>query len=280
MSNLHHGTSSWSSKDWVGPLYPEGTPPGDFLTVYSEHFPAVEADVTYYRLPDERLVDGWRRKTPEGFQLCAKFPRSIVHGGEGKAPDPDRVLVPDAVLPDTERFLEVMSRLGSRLGPLVLQFPYFNQRAFKELGPFLERLTRYLDLLPGGLRYGVEVRNRQWLQPDLLDVLRQRNVALVLVDLAYMPHPAGLQDLDLVTADFSYARLIGDRKKVDEATRTFDRIVVDQSSRLERWVPLLQSLGNQVVDLYVFANNHYAGHGPATIRDLVARLEKEQQGDE
>jgi alanine-glyoxylate transaminase/serine-glyoxylate transaminase/serine-pyruvate transaminase len=39
------------------------------------------------------LVDGWRAKTPDGFLLSAKFPRTIVHGGDAKQPDGDKVLV-------------------------------------------------------------------------------------------------------------------------------------------------------------------------------------------
>jgi len=28
---LYLGISSWSSDDWVGPFYPPGTPPGEYL---------------------------------------------------------------------------------------------------------------------------------------------------------------------------------------------------------------------------------------------------------
>ena len=31
--SIRIGTSSWSAKDWVGPFYPEGTAPGDFLSI-------------------------------------------------------------------------------------------------------------------------------------------------------------------------------------------------------------------------------------------------------
>jgi len=274
---LRWGTSSWSEKSWVGPFYPPGTPPGDFLTEYATQFDTVEADVTYYRVPDARMVAGWRRKTPEGFTLSAKFPRSIVHCGDGPRPDAERLLVPEYVQEDTERFLERMAELGDRCGPLVLQFPYLNRKAFSSPEPFLERLAAYLDDLPPEFRYGVEVRNKTWIGGALLELLRARNVALVLVDLLYMPHPAELSDLTgghhaLLTADFAYARLIGDRKRVDAAAEArFDRVVVDQSSRLARWAELLVAVRESVPEAYVYANNHYAGHGPATIRDLAAR---------
>ncbi len=119
----------------------------------------------------------------------------------------------------------------------------------------------------------MEVRNRTWLAPPLLDVLRRHRVALVLVDLKYMPHPADLDAaLDLRTADFIYVRLIGDRQAVDRLTDRFDRIVIDQGERLARWAELLRPLMAQVERTLVFANNHFAGHGPATARDLAARV--------
>ena len=89
-----------------------------------------------------------------------------------------------------------------------------------------------------------------------------------------MPHPARLAaELDLATTDFVYCRLIGDRKAIDAKTETFDRVVVDQTPRLKAWSELLDDLLGRVPETYVFANNHYAGHGPATIRELVALIQ-------
>jgi uncharacterized protein YecE (DUF72 family) len=270
---LLHGTSSWSEASWVGSFYPEGTAPADFLPFYATQFPAVEADVTYYRVPSASMVAGWVRKTPPGFRLCAKFPRAIVHGGEEAKPDPDAVLVPERVGGETRRFLDAMAPLGDRCGPLVLQFPYFNKQAFASAAPFLERLDAFLGTLPAEFRYAVELRNRAWIAPPLLEILRRHRSALVLVEISYMPHPAEwAKRLDLVTTDFVYARLIGDRKAVEEKTKTFDRIVLDRSAALRDWAELLRALEPRVAETFVFANNHYAGHGPATIRDLVDRL--------
>lgn len=270
---VRYGTSSWGSKGWVGPFYPDGTKPADFLAYYGTQFDTVEADNTYYGVPRSSMVDGWARKTPEGFLVAAKFPRSIVHGGDGAKPDPERVLVPDAVGEDTGEFLDAMGRLGPKCGPLLLQFPFFNKSVFPGRDAFLERLDAYLATLPKDFRYAVEVRNKYWIDATLLDLLRRHGVALTLVDLAYMPHPASLwPKWDLVTADFVYCRLIGDRKAVDARTKTFDRVVVDQSERLDRWAELLAEITLRVPETFVYANNHYAGHGPATIRDLRERM--------
>jgi len=272
---FRYGTSSWSEKSWVGPFYPKGTKPGDMLTYYSTQFTTVEADNTYYRIPTASMVRGWRTKTPEGFLLAAKVPRDIVHAGEGATPDGSKVLVLDHVRGKLDAFLDVMRLLGDRAGPMVVQLPYFNKSAFSSVNEFLDRLGPFLEALPPDFRYGVEVRNKAWVGTPLLDMLRARNVAFVLVDLVYMPHPADLaREHDLITADFTYARLIGDRKAVEAKTETFDRIVIDNGASLDRWADLLAQLGSRVRMTMAFANNHYAGYGVQTIRDLVQRLEE------
>ena len=273
---LRLGTSSWSCPGWVGPFYPPGLPAAEFLGHYAREFSTVEADVTYYRIPSRSMVDGWYQRTPADFILSAKFPRSIVHGGRGPRPDPEIVLVPDAVRRDSDLFVERMSGLAEKLGPLVLQFPYFNRRAFPSNGPFLERLDAYLAALPAQLRIAVELRNRAWLDDELLELLRSHGAALVLVDLSYLPHPARLaENLDLVSADFLYCRLIGDRQATEAKTKKFDQLVIDQTTRLDDWGRLLHSLAPRVKETYAYANNHYAGHGPTTARQLGELLARE-----
>lgn len=270
---IRYGTSSWSEKAWSGVFYPAGLPAREQLPFYAQRYDTVEADVTYYRVPDAPLVRGWAERTPPGFVLSAKFPRSIVHAGEGAAPDPQKLLVRQHVQRDLEGFLGSMSLLGEKCGPLLLQFPYFNRRAFASSAPFLERLESFLETLPGGIRCAVELRNKAWVGEALLELLRRRRAALVLVDLAYLPHPAELLErLDPFSSDFAYARLIGDRKGIDALSERLDHVVVDQGERLDRWAALLRRAAERVPETYVYANNHYAGYAPATIDELRARL--------
>ncbi len=274
MERFRFGTSSWSEASWNGVFYPRGTKPGDYLAFYATEFTTVEADNTYYRVPSKSLVRGWRDKTPKGFTLSAKFPRGIVHCGKGERPDGTRVLVPEHVAADTDRFLEAMRELGDRAGPLVMQFPYFNREAFAGLGAFLERLGPFLESLPGDFRYGVEIRNKNWLSNSFFDLLRSHRVAWVAVDLPYMPHPLDLDEaLDPFTADFAYARLIGDRAAVERATERFDRVVIDQSPRIDRWAEWLSRALQRTTETFAYANNHFAGHAPDSIRELARKVE-------
>jgi uncharacterized protein YecE (DUF72 family) len=265
------GTSSWSEKSWVGPFYPEGTKPGDFLAYYATHFATVEVDATYYRMPSRSAVLGWDRKTPDRFSMAAKFPKSIVHAGKGPEPNAARLLGKSAQNEAVD-FCGLMRELGPKCGPLLLQFPYFNAHAFDAPDEFFDRLDPFLASLPSGHRYAVEIRNRGWLGRPLCDLLRRHNAALVLVDLNYMPHPADVIAAgDVLTADFAYARLIGDRKKIDGITKTWDKVVVNQANSLQRWADVVRDITPQVHRTWIFANNHYAGHGPATVRDLAER---------
>ncbi|MFN0242434.1 MAG: DUF72 domain-containing protein [Planctomycetota bacterium] len=278
LGKVRFGTSSWSEKSWVGAFYPAGTKPANFLPHYATQFDTVEADTTYYAIPKREVVRGWGAKTPDGFVMAAKFPASIVHAGEGKRPDVERVIRWEHVGSDALRFLDVMRELGPKCGPLVLQFPRFQKAEFASLGAFLERLEPFLDALPTGFRYAVEVRNDVWLQALLFNALRRRNVALVLVDIVRMAHPDELAVDDLVTADFAYVRLIGDRYAIEARTDRFDRIVVDQGERLARWARTIERVRKKVAETFAYANNHYAGFAPETIRELARQLDERGSG--
>jgi len=267
------GTSSFSESDWVGPFYPPGTKPADFLAYYATRYSTVEVDATYYAIPSRRTVEGWSKKISNDFILSAKFPRSIVHGGEGARPDSKIVLVPDATYNDRDRFLEVMSLMGKRLGPLVLQFPYFAKAVFASSNEFIERLDRFLDDLPNGFRYAVEIRNRNWLTKSFIDILKRHNAALVLVDQAWGDELAG--KYDILTSDYVYIRLLGDRKEIEAVTKKWDREVIDRADRMQRWADLIAKLIEREVETLIYINNHYAGYAPATadrLHDMI--LEK------
>ena len=48
--------------------------------------------------------------------------------------------------------------------------------------------------------------------------------------------------LDLVTADFTYVRWLGNRKGIEEQTTTWDKTVIDRKDDLRSWVVVLRRL--------------------------------------
>jgi uncharacterized protein YecE (DUF72 family) len=151
----------------------------------------------------------------------------------------------------------------------LIQFPYFSKKVFSYKDVFMERLDRFLSDLPDDFRYGVEIRNRHWLKSDFADLCRKHHVALVMADQAWMPHGDQIMEwFDPVTTNFSYVRLLGDRQEIEKITKTWGKEVIDRDEQLQRWAKVLKRLAEREVETYVFANNHYAGHAPATARKL------------
>lgn len=242
---IYLGTQGWSYKDWVGSFYPDGTAPGDYLRRYSEVFDAVELDTTFYGIPRPSLVDSWKQSTPPEFQFTAKVPRSITH---------DRHLV-DAD-EDFEEFLQVMAGLESKLGAILIQLPPDFTRQER---PALER---FLARLPEGFRFAAEFRHRSWLADATYDLLRERRVAWTIIDLSFMPKSP------VLTADFSYVRWLGDRRKIQR----MHAVQIDRSRDLDAWAEKLDEIARDTERIYGFANNHYSGHSPADVRYLLHRL--------
>lgn len=260
--NVYVGTSSFTAESWTGPFYPKSLPDSERLTFYAQHFRSVEIDSTWYGAPRPSTVAAWREKTPDDFVFAAKVPKVITH---------EKRLVDCAT--DLELFVEVMRGLGPKLGPLLLQFPFFNGQAFPKLDAFLERLDPFLALLPRDLQWAVEVRNRPWLCPQLYQMLRRHRVALAWIDYPRMPLAQYYaQVADATAADFVYLRLLGDREGIERITTTWDRLVYDRSRQLTAWAETLTGSLERVARVHVYANNHYAGCGYRTADQLALQL--------
>lgn len=267
-ARLRIGASSWSAPSWKGVFYPEGMEPGGFIGHYAAHFDTVEVDATFYRIPAPRMVDNWRERTPRGFRFAAKVPQVITH---------DKLL--EDCGDEMSSFLQVMDRLEDRLGPLLLQFRYFRKDEFPDPGPFIDRLERFLPTLPAGRQFAVEVRNKNFVVPRLLDLLRKHGIALAWID-----HPwfyrvdEMMRRPETLTAGFSYIRWLGDRHGIERRTKSWDKLIVDRSAALRSWIAAIRGLMEQPRMVYGYFNNHYAGYAVGSIRQFQELWEAEAGG--
>jgi uncharacterized protein YecE (DUF72 family) len=253
------GTSSFTAPGWERAFYPPRMHPRDYLSYYVCHYSTLEIDATFYRCPSPATVNGWHAKTPPGFVFAVKVPQSITH---------DKVLV--GCEAELDEFLGVLSLLGEKLGPIVFQFPYFNQTAFASPGEFVARLRALLRTLPRDRKFALELRNKYWLTPQFADLLREYNVALVLQDQSWMPGYAELEKkFDPITADWTYVRWLGDRKGIETITKTFEREVVDRTAEMQTWVDVCYRVQNRGTTIFAYANNHYSGFAPATLAQFL-----------
>jgi uncharacterized protein YecE (DUF72 family) len=232
------GCSGWSYDDWVGPFYPVGAAPGEFLERYARVFRTVEVDSSFYRAPTPFLLRRWASVTPDGFRFALKIPRDVTHPEEG--------VDGAAALAAFLRNLEPL-RSASKLGPVVLQYPA-SFRAGES-----DRLRATLDAVPRSLELAVELRHGSWWTPETRSALESRGAALVWsVVPSTRPPP-------WVTADFLYARFIGDR-----ALTEFDRVQRNRDADLRAMRDLFDREGRSATSVFAFSNNHFMGFGPET----------------
>jgi uncharacterized protein YecE (DUF72 family) len=172
---LRIGCSGWNYKAWKGAFYPQDLPASLWLTRYAEQFDTVEANSTFYRLPEAETFAAWADQTPPGFVMAVKASRYLTH--MKKLRDPEAPL---------ERLFDRVSALGSRLGPVLYQVPAL----LKFDRPRLERFLRVLpERLPGRcrrrgvpLRHVIEFRDPSWYVPDTFALLKEHQVAICLHD--------------------------------------------------------------------------------------------------
>ncbi len=258
-AQIHVGTSAFTAAGWEGTFYPKGLKRAEYLAYYAKRFGTVEVDSTFYRTPSRSTVRGWYNKTPKDFIFAAKVPREITH---------EKVL--ESCDAELNEFISTMELLGEKLGPLLLQFGYFNSSAFATVEDFLARLVPFLDKLPKGHKFAVEIRNKHWLVPRFAETLRKRGVALALIDQGWMPRPAEwFARMDPITAGFSYVRWLGDRKEIEEQTKTWSKTIVERKEELSEWAKVCYQIVRRGVTVFAYANNHYAGHGPATVKQFL-----------
>jgi uncharacterized protein YecE (DUF72 family) len=178
------GTSGYSYKEWKGSFYPKEVAAAGFLRFYAQHLETVEINNTFYRMPTGKLVEGWASEVPEEFVFAVKAPQRITHIArlQEKAAEP------------TEIFVRTVSKLGARLGPLLLQLPPFQRKD-------VARLEAFLGAAPKGPRYAFEFRHPSWFHDEVWATLRKHGAALCVAEGEALESPL------VATADWGYVRL-------------------------------------------------------------------------
>lgn len=178
------GTSGYSYKPWLGKFYPERLAAKEMLRFYSTKLPAVEINNTFYRLPKQSVLESWAAQVPDDFRFVLKSSQRITHIKR----------LQDAGS-ELEYFFRVAAVMGGKIGATLFQLP-------PNLKKDIDRLKKFLALLPPGQRIAFEFRHPSWSDEEVFKCLRERDAALCFAEFEED------QGRDIVpTASWGYIRL-------------------------------------------------------------------------
>jgi uncharacterized protein YecE (DUF72 family) len=281
------GISGWRYAPWRGEFYPPGLPEREELRYAAELFPTIELNGSFYSLQRPEYYARWYEQVPPRFVFAIKGSRYITHML--------RLRGVETALANF--FASGLLALKHKLGPLLWQLPPTLKFDRERLLQFLTLLPRsttdaaklahrhdsrvagrtYLDVdKERRLRHALEVRHVSFATPELIELLREQDVALVVADTAgRWPF---LEDL---TSDFVYVRLHGDAKLYESG---YTNAALERwAERIRAWrdgrkppsskLAALPSPRARRRDVYVYFDNDIKVHAPYDALNLAAKLD-------
>lgn len=109
------------------------------------------------------------------------------------------------------------------------------------------------------------MRNKLWLEEKFYTLLRDNNVALTLIDHSWMP------PMNEITADVTYIRWEGDRRKIKGTTGKPER---DRTDDIRKWALKIENLLADNIEVYGYFSNNYSGYGPTDTKELIGLLKR------
>jgi uncharacterized protein YecE (DUF72 family) len=271
------GISGWRYRSWRGRFYPPGLPQRRELEYAAERMNSVELNGSFYSLQRPSSYERWRAEVPEGFVFAVKGSRYLTH--MLKLKNFDTALA---------NFLASgVLALGPTLGPLLWQLPERLQFHPEVLEPFLAALPRttstaaelavahdarlkgrsHLEVeadLP--IRHALEVRSPTFETPELVELLRRQDVALVVADTA-----GRWPFLREVTSDFVYVRLHG-AEELYTSGYTEEQLE-SWAAEVRGWLTGSSTPDGVGRDVYVYFDNDVKVHAPFDAIRLAELIE-------
>jgi uncharacterized protein YecE (DUF72 family) len=284
-NSLRLGTSSWSFPGWEGIVYDRAVDQRvlarEGLSAYAHHplLRTVGLDRTYYRSIGVEAFRAYADAVPKDFRFLVKADRLLTSPTD---PGPRSVRGPNPLFLDSayardEVVGPMTEGLGAKAGPLLFQFSPIPANLVGGSGPFVERLHAFLEALPKGPSYAVELRTPAFLTEEYAEALRDVGASH-----CYTVHPA------MSPLDVQFSRLppyqqptlvvrwmlhAGLRYEVaKDRYEPFDRIVdEDSESREAIAIAALDAIIAEV-DVFVIVNNKAEGSAPLSVFRLAERI--------
>ncbi|MEA2667664.1 MAG: hypothetical protein QOJ33_598 [Chloroflexota bacterium] len=235
--DIRIGCSGWWYPHWKRLFYPEKLPAREQFAFYARHFNTVELNNSFYRQPTQERFIAWGEQAPPGFLFAVKGSRYITHI--------KRLVVGSKSI---ELVVDAARGLGDKLGPILFQL----QSNFKL---DLQRLERFVAVLPTDFRFTLEFRHDSWLVPAVFEVLRAHRIALCIPD-----HPKMPKSLE-ITSGFTYIRMHLPPSGLGYGEQA-----------LRPWADRVLEWRGHKLDVFVYFNNDMEGHAIKDAQTLTSLL--------
>jgi uncharacterized protein YecE (DUF72 family) len=282
------GISGWTYAGWRGKFFPKKLPHKKELSYAASVFRSIEINGTFYSSQRPGTFAKWAAATPEAFVFAVKGSRFITHVQRLR----------EIRAPLANFFASGLLRLGPKLGPFLWQFPpnfKYDPKRIESFFKLLPRdteaaqaLARRHDKRVSGrswmkssehrrLRHSMEIRNKSFVIPEFIELLRAYGVALVCADTVEWPR---LMD---ITSDFIYCRLHGSEQLYasgydDQALDTWAQRVVawasgNEPKDAERVIDKPAPKASRR-DVFVYFDNDAKVRAPFDAQGLIERVKQ------
>jgi uncharacterized protein YecE (DUF72 family) len=293
---VYIGTSSWKYPGWVGQLYDQSNylTRGKFsekkfekecLMEYARVFKTGCVDAAYYRFPDFSQLNGLMLSVPQDFRFAFKVtdtitikrfsnqPRFGIRAGKANEDFLNPVMF-------TELFAKQFDLWSNKVGLFIFEFSRFYPSDYQHGRDFAADLDRFLEQIPKGWPYGVEMRNKHWLKPDYFDVLRKHGVAHIYNNWSEMPSVGEQMALagSRTSDDLTGARfLLAPGRKYADSVKLFEPY-----DRVKEPNPEARKAGAALIaegvryeprrKTYIYVNNRLEGNALETIARILEQV--------
>lgn len=288
--NIYIGGSSWKYEGWLGQIYTydrylyrgrfsKKKFEQECLAEYAETFPIVCGDFSFYQFPPQEF---WRKlfgvappilkfgfKVPEEITV-RRFPMHPRYGDKAGLDNPTYL---NNELFEAN-FLRPLEPYRNRVAVLIFEFGQISQAVYPEPQMFFDDLEKFLERLPTGYHYSVEVRNQEFLRPEYFAMLARRGTAHVFNGWTRMPPIAAQIAIpEAFTAPFVVSRaLLRTGRPYEKAVEAFSPYTKVQDENPETRTALrdlIERVKQRKIPAYLFVNNRLEGNAPVTIQAVV-----------
>jgi len=222
------GCSGWNYRDWKGKFYPEDIPQKKWLEHYTTIFNTVEVNSTFYRMPRESTVAGWKDKAPPEFNFTLKGSRYVTQ--MKKLHDVEE---------SVRNFEDVAAVLKTKLSCILWQLPPSLHRDD-------ERLANFCKILNGSNKNVIEFRHESWFNKEVYQILEDHNISFCSIS-----SPRFEEEM-IVTGKVGYVRFHGKGKKWYDYKYSKDE--------LKEWSEKIKDADAD--EIYIYFNNDIGGNAP------------------